>query len=527
MRFPLPRRLILPVALAVPWRTAVADVASASGLHRIPAPAYSLPVRVDVPPAPRAAPTQPAVAEAPAQTIPGTASMRVVRRRIWALALPAIGEQVLAMGVGVSDTFLAGHLTPAAAASLGYGQATAVAAVGVATIATWVSITTFFAINIGVTALVARATGAGDRRLAQRSAAQGVALGFLAGLVMVLLAVPLADFITGAMGVSGQVATLVAQYIRVFSFAFPFVGAASAATAAMRGSSDARRPLIVMLIVNGVNILASWTLLNGMPAWGIPAFGVVGSAIGAAIGWTLGAGLALVFLLRAHPKAPTIRLPELRPQLETARRILRVGLPSAAELLVLQLGVIFFGRYVVALGSVPYAAYATINTVESIGTLPGFGFAVATTALVGQALGASDPKLAERTVYAALRPCLMVMTVIGLVALLFPHALFGLFVADHAVAAAGELAMRVSILTLTASSFAFIFNGALRGAGDTKFPVLVRAAGTWGLRIPLAILLIPLLGLPGARLAMALDFTTQAGLSYWRFRSGKWRKARV
>jgi putative MATE family efflux protein len=330
-----------------------------------------------------------------------------------------------------------------------------------------------------------------------------------------------------AMGVSGQVASLVEQYIRVFSFAFPFVGAASAATAAMRGSSDARRPLVVMLIVNGVNIIASWTLLNGVPAWGIPAFGVVGSAIGAAIGWTLGAALAFTFLLRAHPKAPTIRMPDLRPRLETARRILRVGLPSAAELLVLQLGVIYFGRFVVALGATPYAAYATINTVESIGTLPGFGFAVATTALVGQALGASDPKLAERTVYAALRPCLMVMCVIGALALLFPHFIFGLFVADHAVAAAGELAMRVSILTLTVSAFAFIFNGALRGAGDTKFPVVVRAAGTWGLRIPLAILLIPLLGLPGARLAMALDFGAQAGLSYWRFRSGKWRKARV
>jgi putative MATE family efflux protein len=330
-----------------------------------------------------------------------------------------------------------------------------------------------------------------------------------------------------AMGVSGQVASLVEQYIRVFSFAFPFVGAASAATAAMRGSSDARRPLVVMLIVNGVNIIASWTLLNGMPAWGIPAFGVVGSAIGAAIGWTLGSFLALAFLLRAHPKAPTIRLVDLRPRVDTARRIMRVGLPSAAELLVLQLGVIYFGRYVVALGAVPYAAYATINTVESIGTLPGFGFAVATTALVGQALGASDPKLAERTVYAALRPCLMVMCAIGALALIFPHFIFGLFVADHAVAAAGELAMRVSILTLTVSAFAFIFNGALRGAGDTKFPVVVRAAGTWGLRIPLAITLIPLLGLPGARLAMALDFSAQAGLSYWRFRSGKWRKTRV
>src|SRR5262249_58651792 len=136
----------------------------------------------------------------------------------WALALPPTGEQGLARGVAVSDTFLAGHLTPAAAASLGYGQATAVAAVGVATIATWVSITTFFAINVGVTALVARATGAEDRGLKQRSAAQGVALGFLAGLAMTLLAGPLAGPIPLGVGGSGQGGRLLSPYNPVFSF---------------------------------------------------------------------------------------------------------------------------------------------------------------------------------------------------------------------------------------------------------------------------------------------------------------------
>src|SRR5690348_15311161 len=124
MRFLPSRRTLLPVSIVSPWRTAVADAASASGLHRIPVRASS-PVHLDTPPAQPTAPTQPAVAEAPAEVAPETASMPVVRRRIWALALPAIGEQVLAMGVGVSDTFLAGHLTPAAEAQLGYGQATA------------------------------------------------------------------------------------------------------------------------------------------------------------------------------------------------------------------------------------------------------------------------------------------------------------------------------------------------------------------------------------------------------------------
>lgn len=87
--------------------------------------------------------------------------------------------------------------------------------------------------------------------------------------------------------------------------------------------------------------------------------------------------------------------------------------------------------------------------------------------------------------------------------------------------------MRTSLLTLPASGATFVLNGALRGAGDTKFPVIMRTVGPWGLRLPLAALLIPLYGLPGGRIAMALDFWMQMALGAWRFRSGRWRKTVV
>lgn len=450
-----------------------------------------------------------------------------LKRRVWGLALPSIGEQLLSLGVGVSDTFLSGHLSDQAIHTLGYGRATAVAAVGVASTAAWIVLTAFFGINIGVTALVARATGARDSRLAARTVGQGIWLGAILGLVMIGLALPLAHVVTALLGVSGTEAELAASYIRVYSLTMPAAGAASAMNAAMRGSGDARRPLLVMLVVNGANILASWILMNGVPALGIPPIGVVGSAVGAATGWTLGCALAAFLMARHHPKAPRLTRAALRPDIGLMGRVLRVGLPSAAELVVFQVGVLTFNRTVIGLGPVTYAANVTINTVDSIGTLPGFGFSVAATALVGQALGARDTGLAERSVWASLRPAILVMIVVGVFEALIPHALLGIFVADPPVLKAGDIAMRLSLLLMPASACAFVFNGALRGAGDTRFPVVVRAAGTWGLRLPVAVLLIPLWGLPGARLAMGIDFWTQAGLSYWRFRSGRWRTADV
>ena len=450
-----------------------------------------------------------------------------LKRRVWGLALPSIGEQLLSLGVGVSDTFLSGHLSDHAIQALGYGRATAVAAVGIASTAAWIVLTVFFGVNIGVTALVARATGARDGRLASRTVGQGIWLGAIIGLVMIGLAIPLAHGIIALLGVSGIEADLAASYIRVYSLTMPAAGAASAMNAAMRGSGDARRPLMVMLIVNGANIAASWTLMNGVPALGIPPIGVVGSAVGAATGWTLGCILAAYLMTRQHPRAPLLTRAALRPNFGIMGRVLRVGIPSAAELVVFQLGVLTFNRVVIGLGPVTYAANVTINTVDSIGTLPGFGFSVAATALVGQALGARDTDLAERSVWASLRPAVLVMVVVGVFEAVIPRMLLGVFVADPPVLNAGDIAMRLSLLLMPASACSFVFNGALRGAGDTRFPVLVRAAGTWGLRLPVAALMIPIWGLPGARLAMGLDFWTQAGLSYWRFRSGRWRSTRV
>src|SRR5262249_56081202 len=133
---------------------------------------------------------------------------------------------------------------------------------------------------------------------------------------------------------------------------------------------------------------------------------------------------------RQQPKGPHLSLGNLRPDLRLMGRILRVGLPSSAELVVFQMGIVSFLRLVVPLGATAYAANTAINSVESMGTLPGFGFSIATTALVGQALGAADPKLAVRVVWAALRPCVLVMGSIGLLGFLFPHLILGLFVAD-------------------------------------------------------------------------------------------------
>ena len=189
----------------------------------------------------------------------------LLRKRVWALAVPAIGEQLLALFVGLSDTFLTGHLSTQAIAHLGYGRADAVAAVGVGTTTVWVVLTLFFAVGVGATALVARAVGSKDQALSRKGTGQGILLGLLAGILLAILAQPMVHAITDVLGVQGDVADLAAAFLRIFSLALPAVGITYSANAAMRGAGDTRRPLTVMLLVNGTNIAASWLLMNGIP----------------------------------------------------------------------------------------------------------------------------------------------------------------------------------------------------------------------------------------------------------------------
>src|SRR5258706_15024042 len=167
MRLP---RISLPLAAAI----------TTSAHPHLSTIVRDVPRRLRVLPAPTRAPERSAApSPLPARAQPKAAplSESELRKRVMGLALPAIGEQLLTLGVGVSDTFLAGHLSQSAVAEIGYGRATALAAVGVAATAVWVVLNAFFAVHIGVTALVAPATRAPDKPLAARAPGQGLLLG--------------------------------------------------------------------------------------------------------------------------------------------------------------------------------------------------------------------------------------------------------------------------------------------------------------------------------------------------------------
>ena len=442
-------------------------------------------------------------------------SQGAIRRDVLHLALPAMGEQLLSMAVGIVDTFLVG---PLGAASL--------AAVGLANQWVFMATTLFGAIATGATALIARFTGAQENDQANEVLRQSVLLGALIGVMATILGLSLAGPAVTLLGAEEDVVKLGASYLRVVSSIFFFSTLMFIGNASLRGAGDTRTPLFVMLVVNVLNIVIAWTAING--PFGLPRLGVVGSALGAATGRLVGGVLVMAILLKGRAGI-RLTLAGWRPDLGLIRRILRVGLPTGLEQLLFRTGHMVFARILAELGTVAYAANQVAINGWALSFMPGFGFALAATTLVGQSLGARDPEGAQQRGYTAYRLGAGLMGMVGLAFLLFPAQIVGFFTDDPQVIALGTMPLRMVGLIQPLLAATMIFAGGLRGAGDTRFPMFINGGAIWLIRLPLAYLLALVLGwgLPGAWAALALDMSLRGVLNFLRFRSGRWKTIKV
>jgi putative MATE family efflux protein len=439
-----------------------------------------------------------------------------LRREVLILALPAIGEQILTMLVGLVDTYLVGHLGP-----------DALAAVGLANQVILLAMTVIMALATGTTALVARQVGAGDLHGARTTLQQSLLMVAPVGVGITVLLAVAARPALGFFQPEATVAVLGQQYLRVASLTFAFHAILTVGNAALRGSGDTRTPLYIMLLVNGVNVLLSYLLIHG---WGpIPAWGVLGSAIGAAVARGIG-GVVILGALSSPRRLLRFARAGWRPDLGLIKRVLNVGLPAGGEQLLMRFGQANFTRVVSGLGTAAYAAHQVAIQGQSLSFMPGMGFSVAATTLVGQGLGAGKPERARASVHECLGMAIAFMSIGGLVLLLLAAQVTALFVPHHPeVIALGAACNRLLGFGQPFIAIMMVLSGALRGAGDTRFTLVSTAGGVWLVRLPLAYLFVgPLgLGLVGAWYAMLLELGLRALVFTLRFRSGAWARIKV
>jgi len=440
---------------------------------------------------------------------------RSLLQRVISLAWPSVMEQSLVTLIGLVDAYIVGHLGAAALAGVGLGGQVLNLTAAL-----------FGAVGVGGTALIARSIGAQEPEEANQLARQALLLALVVGSLAAFVCFVLAEPIMRGLGAAPDVVMTGSTWLRVVSPSFVMIGVLLVGTAALRGCGDTRTPLTVMIVVNIVNVVVAWTLTRGL--FGLPRLGVAGSGLGAMSGQMIG-GVAVIALL-ARGRGPlklSLTLPA--PDFARLKRLLNIGMPAGMEQVLLQVALINLAVIISQFGTAAYAAHQVGLRISALSYLPGWGFSVAATTMVGQSLGERNPERARQSTHIALVLGILVMSVMGVFLFIFDEPILRVFTDDVEVIREGVIVIRTAALIQPIMATSFVFGGALRGAGDTRATLAITVSSIWILRLTAAYVLgiVLHLGILGAWLGVGVDFAFRATMFWLRFRGGKWVTVRV
>lgn len=449
-------------------------------------------------------------------------SKKDMRKNIFHLAWPAILRMLLQSIVGVVDVIMVGQLGAAAIASVDIGNRIVFVLIG-----------TLMSLTIGATALVAHHIGAGNKEEANHIMWQSLLAGVLAALIIGALGIVFSKELMYSMTFLMEESNpfIINQgsvYLNIV-LASMLVGLPMMViNAILQGIGDMKTPLFIMFISNIVNVLFNYLLIFGIGIF--PALGITGAALGSGIGRLVGFLIGISILIKGEKGIKlNTSIIKLKIDFEIIKDILTIGIPAAVEQFARQSSQIIYTAMVAGLGTATIAANAVTMNVSSLAFMPGFGFGMAATTLVGQSLGAKRKDLAENYSKQSAYLTFALMTAASFLMYIFVNPIVNLYTDDPAVVGMAVSALKIFLLFQPMLGLFMVLAGALKGAGDTKWVMYFTIFGNWGVRLVLSYILGLKLGfgLNGFWLAMGIDVLSRVGMIVWRFTSGKWKHLEV
>lgn len=440
-----------------------------------------------------------------------TAIKRYMRGKIFKLAWPVILEMFWIMVVNVSVTAMVG----------GFG-AVALAAVGLSAMVQFSSAMIFAAAGTGAAAIVAREWGANNWGIVRVVAGQAVLLGIVLGTLLAIVGYMAAPVLFALTGAEREVSDLAGSLLEISFLFTPFFLVFSIGNAVLRGLGKTRAAFYISSFSNSVSLAISFMLING---WGLPCIGPYGAAWGTGFSQLLGGVIVSAVLV----KVPEIKLKwrdvfSINPDI--IRRIVDISVPAGLEQLALQGGRVTYTFMLAKAGALQFAAHQIAVQVESISFMPGFGFSVAAMTLVGQYLGKGMPHRSVQYAWLTNKIAILSMMAMGGVFFWFAAPMTAMFIHDPDVIYWGALCVVIAALEQPTIAVTYVLGGALRGAGDTKWPMYVTVTGVWLFRMPLIYLFIVVFryDITTAWYITAGDFFVRSIILWCRFSSSNWLK---
>jgi len=387
-------------------------------------------------------------------------------RRVFNLAWPVIGENFLQTMLGIVDTFLVARL-----------GAASIAGVGTSLQVMFFVIAALSALSVGSSVLVAQAVGAHKFQRASDLARQSIVWSVCFSVPLALLGFFLADPILSVFGLEADVAAIASEYLKVTMGTVVVLVVLFIGGGVLRGAGDSRTPMQVTALANVINIFLTYGLIFG--AWGLPELGAVGSAWATFFSRLLAVVLLLWAMSRGRSGITLNWRADWLPRIPVARSVLQIGIPAALEQVLISAAFTVLTIVVASLGTAALAAHRIAFNALSLSFLPGIGFSIAATALVGQSVGARRLDQGREAAHTAARWGVIWMGSMALLFFILATPIMQAFTDETEVIRQGAASLRVLAFSQPFWALFFVYSGSLRGLGNTNFPLRTNAVGIW------------------------------------------------
>lgn len=391
------------------------------------------------------------------------------------ISLPAVGEITIYTLMSMFDTMMVGN----------YGGSKAVSIVGISNEILNTCVNTFIAIGIciGITSFISRSIGSRKNNVAEEYASIGFILGIFISIIVCYFLFEFSEQILHVAGTRGEVLSQSNIFMRITIIAIFFNMLISVISSILRGYGNTYTPFFIALFIAVIKLVLDWVLIFGIVT---PEMGIIGAAIASVVSQVIG----FIYIFSYLIFKSTIRI-KLRYivclSMDRVKGLLMLSLPSVMEEAAFSLSRLLCTFIIMRAGTVAFAANQIANTVEAVSFMPGMGFGVAATTLVGIKIGERNLKKAREYTYVCAIVAVAMMCISSIVFLFIPGILVNVFVGDEEkkVIRLASLCLFIGAFEQPSIAISSVFAGALKGSGDTKRPFIISLATSWIIRLPL------------------------------------------
>ncbi len=431
-------------------------------------------------------------------------------KRILNFALPMLFGNIFQQLYNVVDSIIVGKVL---------GEH-ALAAVGANFPFIFALISFVVGIAIGATVIIAQYFGAKQMDNVKRTIDTLYIFMFFAALLLTIVGIWSSEYVFKIIDLPADVVPLAVEYFNIYALGFIFFFGFQGTSAILRGLGDSKTPVYFLVISTIMNIVLD-LLFVIVFKWGISG---VAAATVIAQG---GAFFTIVWYLNRFHKFLDFSPLKMRFDKDIFKKSLRIGLPSGFQQTFVAVGFLALYKIVNVFGVPTIAAYSIAMRIDSFAVMPAMNFSAAISTFVGQNIGANKFERIGRGLKATLLMINSISLAVTLFALIFAGPLMSLFTNSAEVVEIGKQYIYIVTPFYIVFSTMFIFNGVLRGAGDTLIPMIITIIALWGIRLPMSWWLSGEIGSNGIWWGIPIAWFFGVIISFFYYRSGNWKKKAV